>query len=81
MNRYDRERPNTGGARAAINYARNTGQLPATWEAWDYWHYLRHEMRRALWGIDGPNAYCGRNERLRRIIDHWRTMPGPKLPQ
>lgn len=80
MNRYEREKPGIGGARAAINYAINTGRLRSPWETFDYLNHVRHEMRRALLGIDGPSAWCGRNARLRRMIDHLRTLPGPILP-
>ena len=81
MNRYEREKPNTGGARAALNYARNTGQLPRVWETFEWMHLTHHEMRRALLGIDGPNAWCGdRNNRLRRMLAHVRSLPAPKLP-
>jgi len=81
MNRYERERPNTGGASAAVNYACNTGKLPPSWESWWYFPIMHHEMRRALLGIDPPTAWCGdRNARLRRMIMRWRDMPAVSLP-
>lgn len=81
MNRYDRDFPGTAGARAAVNYAINTGKIGAHWQTFEYWQYMRHEMRRALLGIDGPNAWCGRNARLRRIVEHFRTLPVIPLPR
>lgn len=80
MNRYERECPGTGGARAALNYARNIGKLPRSWERFDFMNTVRYEMRRALLGIDGPNAWCGRNARLRRYVEGIRAYPAPKLP-
>lgn len=81
MNRYEREKPGTGGASAAVNHAINTGQLPRSpWLTFSHMSIVRHEMRRALLGIDGPNAWCGRNARLRRMIEGLRGMPGPQLP-
>jgi hypothetical protein len=81
MRRYEKERPNTGGAEAAVNYARNTGKLPRSWEWFWWWNVSRHEMRRALLGIDGPEAWCGdRNARLRRFIERLRTYPPLRLP-
>ena len=81
MSRYEREKPNTGGARAAVNYARNTGKLPRAWERFEWMNATRHEMRRALLGVDDKNAWCGdRNERLRRFIERTRSMPKPVLP-
>lgn len=81
MNRYDRERPETGGASAAINRAINTGKIGPHWQTFDYWHYMRHEMRRALLGVDPPTAWCGeRNARLRRIIEKFRSLPAIPLP-
>lgn len=80
MNRYERERPGTGGAQAAICYAINTGRLKSPWATFWWMSYLRGEMYRAQLGVDGPNAWCGRNARLKRIIDYVRTLPGPRLP-
>lgn len=81
MNRYAREKQTYGcQARTAVVYARNTGQLPPSHLT--FWHYdiLRHEMRRALLGIDAPTAWCGRNARLRRYIESWAKLPAPVLP-
>lgn len=68
-------------ARSAINFARNTGKLPNTHLRFEYLNTAAHEVRRALWGIDGPNAYCGdRNGRLRRYILAGRQFEAPRLP-
>jgi len=81
MNRYERERPGTGGARAAVNYAINTGKLSNVWNTFDHMNMVRREMRRALLGIDAPTAWCGdRNARLRRMVEALRGMPAPRLP-
>lgn len=81
MNRYEREHPNRGGVEAAVNYHRNTGKMGAAWETFWYMNGLRHEMRRALLGVDKPTAWCGdRNNRLRRMIAHVRSLPAPTLP-
>jgi len=81
MNRYEREKPNTGGARAALNFARNTNVLPRSWEWFWWWNISRHEMRRALLGIDSKNAWCGdRDARLRRYIEALRRYQIPHIP-
>jgi hypothetical protein len=81
MNRYERERPGTGGARSAVNYAINMGHVSNVWYTFDYMNMVRHEMRRALFGIDEPTAWCGeRNARLRRMIEILRHLPAPRLP-
>lgn len=81
MNRYDRERPGTGGAHAAVNYAINTGVLKSCWETFAVYNDMVHETRRALLGIDKPTAWCGdRNARLRRFVAHFRELPAPRLP-
>jgi hypothetical protein len=81
MNRYEREKPNTGGAQAAVNYARNTGQLSTAWMAVWWTNLARGEMRRALLGIDKKTAWCGdRDARLRRYILAARRYPTPNLP-
>jgi len=81
MNRYERERPNTGGAMTAVNYARNTGQVSGAWQSFFWLNLARHEMRRALLGIDPKTAWCGdRDARLRRYILAARKYPKPNLP-
>lgn len=81
MRRYEREKPGTGGAHAAVNYHRNTGRMSPAWERFWWMGMLRAEMFRAQIGIDKPNAWCGgRNARLRRFIDRIRQLPCPKLP-
>lgn len=81
MNRYEREKPDTGGARAAVNYAVNTGVVKSCWATWSLFNDMMHETRRALYGIDKPTAWCGdRNARLRRFVMHFRELPGPRLP-
>lgn len=68
-------------ARAEVSRARNTGKLPNTWQRFDWLNAAAHEVRRALWGIDGPNAWCGdRNARLRRFILAGREFDLPRLP-
>lgn len=81
MNRYEREKPNTGGARAAVNRARNTGKLSEVWMGFQWMNWARHEMQRALLGIDRKNAWCGdRDARLRRYILAAQRYPKPNLP-
>ena len=81
MNRYEREKPGTGGASAAVNYAINTGAVKSCRETWQLFNEMVHETRRALLGIDKPSAWCGeRNARLRRFVSHFQEMPGPRLP-
>lgn len=80
MNRYERERPDTGGVEAAVNRHINAGRTP-TEETFRWMNWTRHEMRRALLGIDGPEAWSGdRNNRLRRFILRVRSLPAPRLP-
>lgn len=81
MNRFEKEFPNTGGARMAVNYAINTGKLPNTWRRFQALHQAGHELRRALWGIDKKTAYCGdRNARIARYILACREFELPRLP-
>lgn len=81
MRRYEKEKPGTGGATAAVNYHRNTGQMGPAWERFYWLSAFRGEMFRALMGIDKPSAWCGeRNDRLRRFVDRVRSLPKPRLP-
>ncbi len=52
MRRYEREKPNTGGAIAAVNRHCNTGKMSPAWERFYWLNATRHEIRRALLGID-----------------------------
>ena len=69
-------------ARVAVYYWRNTaGERAQSWKRFAWLSAAHHELRRALLGIDGPNAYCGdRNARIRRYIVAVRNLPKPRLP-
>lgn len=74
-------RMNKWDARFALHGARNRGELPNTWARFEYLNAAANDVRRALWGIDGPNAYCGdRNNRLRRYILAAQRFDVPRLP-
>lgn len=81
MNRYEREHPDNGTARMAVNRAINTRMVPNTWQRFEALNQAAHELRRALWGIDGKNAWCGeRNVRISRYILACRAYDAPRLP-
>lgn len=69
-------------ARAAVHYWRNTaGYVAQSWQRFSWLAQAHHELRRALLGIDGPNAYAGdRNARIRRYLLAIRDLPKPRLP-
>ena len=67
-------------ARMAVNHARNTGRTSNSWQIFQALNTAAYEVRRALWGIDGPNAWCGRNARLRRYIAAIKQYDPPRLP-
>lgn len=73
-------RPRGIQARMAVSHARNTGQTSNSWQIFEALNTAAYEVRRALWGIDGPNAWCGRNARLRRYIAAIKQYEAPRLP-
>jgi hypothetical protein len=68
--------------RSAVSLWRNTTIAGCTsFQRAEMANTLRHEMWRALRGIDGPNAWSGdRNARLRRFVAAVRALPAPRLP-
>jgi len=78
--RTSTERLHGIAARMAVNHARNTGRTSNSWQIFQALNTAAYEVRRALWGIDGPNAWCGRNARLRRYIAAIKQYDPPRLP-
>ena len=73
------ERLHGYAARVAVQGAKNAGRV-YDGRRFDALNTAAYEVRRALWGIDGPNAWCGRNARLRRYIAAIRQYEPPRLP-
>jgi hypothetical protein len=78
-------RMNKWDARFAIHGARNRGELPDTWQRFDWLNAAAHEVRRALLGIDKRpigDDFCARDfyPRLRRYILACRRYSLPRLP-
>lgn len=81
MNRFEKEFPNTGGARMAVNRAINTGKLSTAWRRFEALNQAGHELRRALWGVDKKTAWGGdRDARIGRYVAACREFDLPRLP-
>ena len=79
-NKSKEERLHGYAARSAVNGARISGATSNSWQRFEALNTAAYEVRRALWGIDGPNAWCGRNARLRRYIAAIKQYEPPRLP-
>lgn len=87
MTGYDPERAlmlarSPGNAATAVHYWRNTaGERAQSFQRFLILALGHHELRRAMLGIDLPTAWCGdRNARIRRLFEHARSLPVPRLP-
>lgn len=68
-------------AESSVYYWRNTaGERAQSWQRFDLLITAHHELSRALLGIDPPEAWGGRNARIRRFFEAVRELPKPRLP-